>query len=88
MPGVPRNAPPCAGGYDNEVKVWDTNSLQVVCHFELAARVHAASMSACATSHCLVAVGSGDTQVGEVVGCLLLAWEASGVRLPQAALGC
>ncbi|PRW58966.1 DNA excision repair ERCC-8-like isoform B [Chlorella sorokiniana] len=52
-----------SGGYDNEVKVWDTNSLQVVCHFELAARVHAAAMSACATSHCLVAVGSGDTQV-------------------------
>lgn len=57
-----------AGGYDSEVKVWDTNSLQVVCSFSLAARVHAAAMSACATSHCLVAVGSGDTQVG----CLLL----------------
>ncbi|KAI7842161.1 hypothetical protein COHA_004184 [Chlorella ohadii] len=52
-----------SGGYDNEVKAWDTNTLQVVCHFELAARVHAAAMSACAASHCLVAVGSGDTQV-------------------------
>lgn len=46
------------------MKAWDTNTLQVVCHFELAARVHAAAMSACAASHCLVAVGSGDTQVG------------------------
>lgn len=55
---------PLAGGFDSEVKVWDANSLQVVSTFALDSRVYAAAMSAVATSHCLVAVGSGDTQVG------------------------
>lgn len=63
MPRLPA-CPPPAGGLDNEVKVWDTNSLQVVCGFAIGSRVYAAAMSAVATSHCLVAVGSGDTQVG------------------------
>lgn len=52
-----------AGGFDSEVKVWDANSLAVVSSFSLGARVYAASMSTAATSHCLVAVGSGDTKV-------------------------
>lgn len=54
--------PPPPGGFDSEVKVWDTNSQAVVVSFSLAARVYAAAMSANAASHCLVAVGSGDTQ--------------------------
>lgn len=42
--------------------MWDANSLQLACSFSLEARVYAAAMSAVATAHCLVAVGSGDTQ--------------------------
>ena len=61
-----------SGGFDCCVKVWDTNCQAVVTSFELnkggsgggsgggasARRVHTASMSAAAASHCLVAVGS------------------------------
>lgn len=52
-----------AGGYDNEVKVWDANSLAVAAAFSLSGQVHAVAMSPCATSHCLVAVGSAEPQV-------------------------
>ncbi|GAB4816816.1 hypothetical protein N2152v2_003862 [Parachlorella kessleri] len=51
------------GGYDNEVKVWDTNSLAVAAGFTLSGRVHAVAMSPCATTHCLVAVGQAKPQV-------------------------
>eukprot|EP00884_Botryococcus_braunii_P017531 jgi/Botrbrau1/4461/Bobra.0348s0045.2 len=48
-----------SGGHDNVIKVWDTNSLQVVTEFQLSAPIMAAAMSAVATAHCLVAVGCG-----------------------------
>ncbi|KAI3438903.1 hypothetical protein D9Q98_001318 [Chlorella vulgaris] len=52
-----------SGGFDSEVKVWDTNTLQVACSFSVGARVYATAMSAAATAHCLVAVGSDNTAV-------------------------
>ncbi|EFN57592.1 hypothetical protein CHLNCDRAFT_20970, partial [Chlorella variabilis] len=52
-----------SGGYDCEAKVWDANTLQVVCSFSLGSRVYAAAMSATATAHCLVAVGGGGSAV-------------------------
>lgn len=44
-------------------QVWDSNHLQVVGDFDLAARVYAVAMSPIATSHCLVAAAGTDPQV-------------------------
>ena len=45
------------------MQVWDTNRLEVVVPFALPARVYAVALSPVASSHCLVAVGTGDPQV-------------------------
>ena len=51
------------GSFDCTVAGWDTNTQQRVCTFEIPAKVYAVSMAPRATSHCLVAVGSGSPQV-------------------------
>ena len=48
-------------------QVWDSNHLQVVGDFDLAARVYAVAMSPVATSHCLVAAAGTDPQVAAAV---------------------
>ncbi|KAK3166021.1 hypothetical protein QOZ80_1AG0040540 [Eleusine coracana subsp. coracana] len=49
--------------YDHFVKVWDTNSTQVVMDFKMPGKVYAAAMSPVATTHMLIATGSADVQV-------------------------
>ncbi|CAK0762328.1 hypothetical protein CVIRNUC_002946 [Coccomyxa viridis] len=51
------------GSFDQEIKVWDTNSLVPVCTFGLPDRVFALDMSRVAAVHCLIAVGSAEPQV-------------------------
>ncbi|CAO2182277.1 unnamed protein product [Urochloa humidicola] len=49
--------------FDQYVKVWDTNSTQVVMDFKMPGKVFNAAMSAIATTHMLIATGSADVQV-------------------------
>ena len=49
------------GGYDELVKLWDTNEMRVACEFTLPGRVQCVAMSAVATTHALIAVaGAGN----------------------------
>ena len=52
-----------SGGRDGDVKVWDTNTLQVGCVFGVQAAVHSVAMSPAAATHCLAAVGSAENDV-------------------------
>ncbi|KAF8058843.1 ATCSA-1 [Scenedesmus sp. PABB004] len=47
-----------SGSADCEVKVWDTNALAVACAFGCPGKVQALGMSAVASAHALVAVGT------------------------------
>ncbi|KAJ1286298.1 hypothetical protein BS78_03G343000 [Paspalum vaginatum] len=49
--------------FDQYVKVWDTNSTQVVMEFKMPGKVYTAAMSPTATTHMLIATGSADVQV-------------------------
>ncbi|XP_062207515.1 WD repeat-containing protein ATCSA-1 isoform X2 [Phragmites australis] len=49
--------------FDHFVKVWDTNSTQVVMDFKMPGKVYSAAMSPIATTHMLIATGSADVQV-------------------------
>ncbi|KAL5221566.1 hypothetical protein ABZP36_026279 [Zizania latifolia] len=49
--------------FDQYVKVWDTNSAQVVMDFKMPGKVYSAAMSPIATTHMLIATGSADVQV-------------------------
>ncbi|GAB2228383.1 hypothetical protein Droror1_Dr00010219 [Drosera rotundifolia] len=51
------------GSYDNFIKVWDTNTTQVVMHFKMPGKVYRTAMSTLATSHMLIATGTEDVQV-------------------------
>ncbi|KAI6687955.1 hypothetical protein NL676_024783 [Syzygium grande] len=51
------------GSYDHYIKVWDTNSTQVVMNFKMPGKVYSTSMSSLATSHMLIAAGTEDVQV-------------------------
>lgn len=53
--------------FDQFVKVWDTNSTQVVMEFKMPGKVYTAAMSPIATTHVLIATGSADVQM---VSCL------------------
>ena len=49
------------GGYDQQVKLWDTNEMRAVCDFNLPGRVECVAMSSVATTHALIAVaGAGN----------------------------
>uniref|UniRef100_A0A0E0JR92 DNA excision repair protein ERCC-8 n=1 Tax=Oryza punctata TaxID=4537 RepID=A0A0E0JR92_ORYPU len=48
--------------FDHYVKVWDTNSTQVVMDFKMPGKVYSAAMSPIATTHMLIATGSADVQ--------------------------
>ena len=52
-------------------QVWDTNSLVPVCNFGLPDRVFALDMSQVAAVHCLIAVGSAESQVRPSSSCPL-----------------
>ncbi|KAL6616406.1 hypothetical protein ACP70R_038676 [Stipagrostis hirtigluma subsp. patula] len=60
--------------FDQFVKVWDTNSTQVVMDFKMPGKVYSAAMSPVATTHMLIATGSADVQVH---GIMSLEWSAS-----------
>uniref|UniRef100_A0A0E0N581 DNA excision repair protein ERCC-8 n=1 Tax=Oryza rufipogon TaxID=4529 RepID=A0A0E0N581_ORYRU len=49
--------------FDQYVKVWDTNSTQLVMDFKMPGKVYSAAMSPIATTHMLIATGSADVQV-------------------------
>ena len=51
------------GGLDAKVKVWDTNSAQMVCEFAAAGKVLSVAMSPVATQHTLVAAACEDAKV-------------------------
>ncbi|KAG2501789.1 hypothetical protein HYH03_000289 [Edaphochlamys debaryana] len=51
------------GSHDCEVKVWDTNALEVVTSFRLPKKVASVAMSPLAACHSLVAAGCEDTDV-------------------------
>ncbi|XP_031404768.1 WD repeat-containing protein ATCSA-1-like [Punica granatum] len=51
------------GSYDHFIKVWDTNSTQVVMNFKMPGKVYTTAMSPLATSHMLIAAGTEDVQV-------------------------
>ncbi|XP_021889609.1 DNA excision repair protein ERCC-8 isoform X2 [Carica papaya] len=51
------------GSYDHYIKVWDTNTTQVVMNFKMPGKVHRTAMSPLATSHMLIAAGTEDVQV-------------------------
>ncbi|KAK8584958.1 hypothetical protein V6N13_138900 [Hibiscus sabdariffa] len=51
------------GSYDHYVKVWDTNTTQVVMSFKMPGKVYRTAMSPLATSHMLIAAGTEDVQV-------------------------
>lgn len=51
------------GSFDHDVKVWDTNTTQVVMDFKMPGKVYGTAMSSVATTHMLIAVGSADVQV-------------------------
>ncbi|KAK9817228.1 hypothetical protein WJX72_011350 [[Myrmecia] bisecta] len=50
------------GSFDHDVKVWDTNSLQVACRFAFPGRVYGLALSPVAVAHCLVAVVGSEPQ--------------------------
>ncbi|GMH38513.1 hypothetical protein BSKO_06397 [Bryopsis sp. KO-2023] len=52
-----------SGSFDAQINIWDTNKMEVAYQFDMGARVYSVAMSAIATSHCLVAVGSEDPLV-------------------------
>ncbi|KAL6844348.1 hypothetical protein ACP4OV_026021 [Aristida adscensionis] len=60
--------------FDHFIKVWDTNSSQVVMDFKMPGKVYSAAMSPIATTHMLIATGSADVQVH---GIMSLEWSAS-----------
>ncbi|KAJ1696022.1 hypothetical protein LUZ63_012720 [Rhynchospora breviuscula] len=49
--------------FDHYVKLWDTNSTQVVLDYKLPAKVYGIAMSSIATSHTLIATATADVQV-------------------------
>ncbi|KAG0540225.1 hypothetical protein BDA96_03G390800 [Sorghum bicolor] len=49
--------------FDQYVKVWDTNSTQVVMEFKMPGKVYTAAMSPVATTHMLIGTGTADVQV-------------------------
>ncbi|KAJ4772283.1 Transducin/WD40 repeat-like superfamily protein [Rhynchospora pubera] len=49
--------------FDHYVKLWDTNSTQVVLDYKLPAKVYGIAMSSIATSHSLIATATADVQV-------------------------
>ncbi|CAN1135674.1 WD repeat-containing protein ATCSA-1 [Linum perenne] len=51
------------GSYDHYIKVWDTNSTQLVMNFKIPGKVYRTAMSPLATSHMLIAAGTEDVQV-------------------------
>ncbi|KAK9946394.1 hypothetical protein M0R45_011862 [Rubus argutus] len=51
------------GSYDHHIKVWDTNTTQVVINFKMPGKVYRTAMSSLATSHMLIAAGTEDVQV-------------------------
>ncbi|KAK4779370.1 hypothetical protein SAY86_006898 [Trapa natans] len=51
------------GSYDNSIKVWDTNTTQMVMNFKMPGKVYTTAMSPLATSHMLIAAGTEDVQV-------------------------
>lgn len=51
------------GSYDHHIKVWDTNTTQVVMNFKMPGKVYRTAMSTVATSHMLIAAGTEDVQV-------------------------
>lgn len=52
-----------SGSFDHYVKIWDTNTAQVVMDFKMPGKVYSTAMSSIATSHMLIAAGSADVQV-------------------------
>ena len=52
-----------SGSRDGQVKVWDSNTLQVGAFFAINHPVFSIAMSPIASSHCLVAVGSSEADV-------------------------
>ncbi|XP_010909113.1 WD repeat-containing protein ATCSA-1 isoform X2 [Elaeis guineensis] len=51
------------GSFDHYIKVWDTNTTQVVMDFKMPGKVYRTAMSSIATTHMLIAAGSTDVQV-------------------------
>ncbi|OZJ02622.1 hypothetical protein BZG36_03832 [Bifiguratus adelaidae] len=51
-----------SSSFDNTIKIWDTNSLQDACLFDLEAKVYSHAISPIA-SHCLVACASADPRI-------------------------
>uniref|UniRef100_A0A2P2LJE2 WD-repeat protein n=1 Tax=Rhizophora mucronata TaxID=61149 RepID=A0A2P2LJE2_RHIMU len=51
------------GSYDHTVKIWDTNTTQMVMNFKLPGKVYKTAMSPLSTSHMLIAAGTEDVQV-------------------------
>lgn len=51
------------GSFDHYVKVWDTNTTQVVMDFKMPGKVYGTAMSSVASTHMLIAAGSEDVQV-------------------------
>ncbi|XP_051150806.1 WD repeat-containing protein ATCSA-1-like [Andrographis paniculata] len=51
------------GSYDQHIKIWDTNTTQVVMNFRKPGKVYGIAMSPIARSHMLIAAGSEDVQV-------------------------
>eukprot|EP00898_Chlorokybus_atmophyticus_P007079 jgi/Chlat1/7372/Chrsp6S07413 len=51
------------GSFDGTVGVWDANSLEKAASFNLGSKVYAMALSACASSHSLVATGASETRV-------------------------
>ncbi|MQL76816.1 hypothetical protein Taro_009216, partial [Colocasia esculenta] len=51
------------GSFDHHIKVWDTNTTQVVMDFKMPGKVYGTAMSAIATTHMLIAAGTEDVQV-------------------------
>ncbi|CAK9230473.1 unnamed protein product [Sphagnum jensenii] len=51
------------GSFDNNINLWDTNTLQVEQQFRMPGKVYAVAMSAMATTHMLVASGTEDVRV-------------------------
>ncbi|CAA0223009.1 unnamed protein product [Arabidopsis thaliana] len=51
------------GSFDHYVKVWDTNTSQVVVDFKMPGKVYRTAMSSMAMSHTLIVAGTDDVQV-------------------------